>query len=120
VLGRIWPKAEGLSGAAWRPIGRPGPAVAAAHSARAAWSPQPKPARWHGRPRLAGGSLGAGSRVRARGRWEGCTGQEERQCSSPRRSGVGEVAGRGQRGGVLTVEDDSRGRGQPGVDPTGR
>jgi hypothetical protein len=61
-----------------------------------------------------------GSRVRARERWEGCTGQERRRCGSPRRSGVGEVAGRGRRGDVLTAEDSSHGWEQPGVDPAGR
>jgi hypothetical protein len=47
----------------------------------------------------------------------GGAGQEEKQCDSPRRSGVGEVVGRGQRGGVPTAEDGSRGWGQSSVDP---
>jgi hypothetical protein len=61
-----------------------------------------------------------GSRVRARGRWEGCAGQEERRCGSSRRSGVGEVVGRDRCSGVLMAEDGSRGWGKPSVDPVGR
>jgi hypothetical protein len=50
----------------------------------------------------------------------GGTGQEEKRCGSPRRSGIGEVAGRGRRDDVLMAEDGSRGRGQSNVDPAGR
>jgi hypothetical protein len=37
----------------------------------------------------------------------GGTRQEEKWCGSPRRSGVGEVAGRGRRDGILMAEDGS-------------
>jgi hypothetical protein len=45
-----------------------------------------------------------GSRARARGRWERCAGQGGKWRGSPRRSGVGGVAGRDRRGGVPTAE----------------
>jgi hypothetical protein len=54
-------------------------------------------------------SPGGAPAVRGRG-----AGQEEKWCGSPRRSGVGEMAGRVRRSGVPTVEDGSRGQGQSG------
>jgi hypothetical protein len=50
------------------------------------------------------GVEGEGEGMRAVG---GCARQEEKRCGSPRRMGVGEVAGRGWRGGVPMAEDGS-------------
>jgi hypothetical protein len=62
----------------------------------------------HARPRR-----GAVSSCRVEGKGSravgGCTKQDEKWCSSPRRSGVGDVARRGRRGGILTAEDGSQG-----------
>jgi hypothetical protein len=60
--------------------------------------------RWLAGRGLAGGSLATGLRARARGWWEGCAEQGGKWCGSPRRSGVGGVAGRDRRGDVPMVE----------------
>jgi hypothetical protein len=74
---------------------------------------------WHDRWRPTGRrGVGNPAGMAHAGRGESA-GQEEKWCGSPKRSGVGEVSGRGRCSGVLMAEDDSQGRGQSGVDPAG-
>jgi hypothetical protein len=67
----------------------------------------PGAARWRIGRGLASGSLAVGSRARAQGQWEGCAGQGGNWRDSPRRSGVGWVAGRDRCGGVSMADDDA-------------
>jgi hypothetical protein len=64
----------------------------------------PGAARWHVDRGLTSGSLVAGSRVMARGRWEGCVERGGKWRGSPRRSGVDGATGRDWRGGVPRAE----------------
>jgi hypothetical protein len=103
VLGQIRPEDEGLLGAAACGGSQPSqrPTVRVRDEAR---SPRPKPARWHGQPRLAGAHGGARSAAQARGSLRAGARQGVWRGAHP--SGVPMTRGRSSGGRLHTSTPD--------------